>query len=187
VIVFTSGLKDMQGLLNLVWDKLLPALQVRPLRADPAARQSLERKLASLSLATPEGAATSPLATKLTGRGFAFPANDQKLESIALERDPSGDGLVLVWRRNDVVSRIPVGHREWSKSRASFDGRPDEPVAASGAWQSDDTYVVKLYATELPHALTITLRFGGDLLIHDAEANVAFGPTKQPQLIGTSR
>jgi CubicO group peptidase (beta-lactamase class C family) len=187
VIVFTSGLKDMQGMLNQAWDKLLPALQARPLPVDPAARQSLERKLASLSLATPEGAATSPLAAKVVGREFVFPANDQKLESVALERDPSGDGLVLVWRRNDVVSRISVGYQKWTKGRASFEGRPNEPVAASGAWQSDDTYLVKLYATELPHALTITLRFGGDLLIYDAEANVAFGPTKQQQLIGTAR
>lgn len=187
VIVFTSGLKDMQVLLNLVWDKLLPALQARPLPANPAARQSLERRLASLSLRPAEGAATSPLATNVIGREFVFPANDQRLESVSLERDPPGDGLILAWRRNDVVSRVSLGHHEWTRGRASFDGRPDEPVAASGAWQSDDTYVVKLYATELPHALTITLRFGGDLLIYDAEANVAFGPTRQQQLIGTIR
>ena len=30
VIAITSGVKDMQGVLNLVWDKLLPAMKPDP-------------------------------------------------------------------------------------------------------------------------------------------------------------
>src|SRR5262245_4805197 len=36
VLVITAGVKDMQAVLNLVWDKLLPALKPGPLEADPA-------------------------------------------------------------------------------------------------------------------------------------------------------
>ena len=34
VIAITSGVKDMQAVLNLVWDKLLPAMNPAPLATD---------------------------------------------------------------------------------------------------------------------------------------------------------
>ncbi len=96
----------------------------------------------------------------------------------------TGDGLILVSQANGVESRIACGHREWKKGRAPFGSSPGEPVAASGAWLTDDTYVVKLFATETPHGVTTKLRFDGDRVFQDSEANVAFGPTERPQLVG---
>src|SRR5438105_12026127 len=58
VIAITSGVKDMQAVLNLVWDKLLPALGPAPLAADEPAREKLQQKLKGLSLRPPEGSAT---------------------------------------------------------------------------------------------------------------------------------
>jgi hypothetical protein len=61
---------------------------------------------------------------------------------------------------------------------------PDEPTAGSFAWTSNDTCVIKLCAYETPFHTTFTLKFDGDQLTLDSEANVAFGPTKRPQLVG---
>jgi hypothetical protein len=61
---------------------------------------------------------------------------------------------------------------------------PDEPTAVSFAWSADDTCVIKLCAYETPFNTTLTLKFDGDQLTLDSEANVAFGPTRFPQLIG---
>jgi hypothetical protein len=60
----------------------------------------------------------------------------------------------------------------------------DEPLAASAAWLSDDTLIVKVCAYETPFYATVRLRFEGDKLIHDREVNVGFGGPKQPQLVG---
>src|SRR5262249_15334330 len=61
-------------------------------------------------------------------------------------------------------------------------------VAASGAWTADDVFTVKftvkLVACETPFSSMLTFRFDGDQLLFDTEHNVAFGPTKLPQLIG---
>ena len=57
VIAITSGVKDMQAVLNLVWDKLLPAMKPAPLAADDEARKKLEQTLAGLSLRPQEGSA----------------------------------------------------------------------------------------------------------------------------------
>jgi len=60
----------------------------------------------------------------------------------------------------------------------------NEPVAATGAWTANDTYVVRLCATETPYVVTIKLKIDGDRLFYDSESNVAFGPNKRAQLIG---
>jgi CubicO group peptidase (beta-lactamase class C family) len=55
VIAITGGLRDMQAVLNLVWDKLLPAMKPSALPADESAQKKLERKLKALSLRLPAG------------------------------------------------------------------------------------------------------------------------------------
>ncbi len=46
----TADCRDMQGQLNLVWDKLLPAFQAQPLPADAAAEAKLKQTLEKLSV-----------------------------------------------------------------------------------------------------------------------------------------
>ncbi|HAB15271.1 MAG TPA: serine hydrolase [Verrucomicrobiota bacterium] len=184
VIAITSGVKDMQAVMNLVWDKLLPALQAAPLPVDPSNQKKLEAKLASLAMRTPQGAVTSTRAAKIAGRKFVFPANDQKLESISIIPNATGTSLTLVVQSDGVESRYACGQGEWKNGRGRFGQYTNEPVAASAAWTSDDTLVVKVCAYETPFYSTTTLRFDGDQLVYDRETNVGFGSTKSPQLIG---
>lgn len=48
VVAITAQTGNMQGQLDLVWEKLLPALQVKALPADAAANEQLKRTLAKL-------------------------------------------------------------------------------------------------------------------------------------------
>jgi CubicO group peptidase (beta-lactamase class C family) len=185
VVVITSGVKDLQGMVNLVWDKLLPAFQPKRLAADAVGRKKLEARLAGLTVKMPEGKPTSPVLSQVGGRKYVFPENDQKLESVTLTPDASGKGFTLVTKVGGVESRIPVGDREWKKGRTVFGPTyPNEPVAATGAWSSDDTFVVKVSAYETPFYSTIKLRFDGDTLVRESENNVGFGATKRPALVG---
>jgi hypothetical protein len=61
---------------------------------------------------------------------------------------------------------------------------PEQPVAASGAWTADDTFTAKLCFYETPQIVTLRLKFAGPQLQYDCEANVSFGPTKDPPLTG---
>jgi CubicO group peptidase (beta-lactamase class C family) len=184
VVVITSGVKDMQAVLNLVWDRLLPALQPKLLSADAAGRQNLQRKLAGLAMRPVPGATTPAGAPSGAGRKYVFPANDQKLEALALESGPGGD-TTLVLRFGGAEQRLSCGRGEWRKGRLAVGAQPEQPVAASGAWTAQAEYTAKICLYETPFALTLTLRFSGnDLVLVDSEYNVAFGPTKQPQLVG---
>jgi CubicO group peptidase (beta-lactamase class C family) len=183
VLAITSGLKDMQSVLNLVWDRLLPALQKSPLPADADGRKKLEGTLAGLSLRPQPGQGSSALAARLSGRRYVFPTNEQKVEALALEVPAGGGPVTLVARFDGVEQRIACGQGEWRKGRLAYGAFPEQPVAVSGAWTADDTYVAKMTFFETPFSTTLTLRFADDQLVYDAEFNVAFGPTKQPQLV----
>jgi len=183
VVAITSGTRDMQAVLNLIWDKLLPAFQQSPLPENREEQKRLKDTLAKLTLRWPEGAATSPMAAKLSGKEFHFPANNQKLETLKFEPGVNGHATTFTLRMNGTEHRIVCGHKNWERGRLAYGSQKEQPIAASGAWTTD-AYTARLCFYETPTILTVNLRPSGDELAYDAEYNVAFGPTKQPQLTG---
>ena len=179
VIAITSGVKDMQGVLDLVWDRLLPALKPSTLASDDAPRRKLESALKGLTLRPQDGAAVP---AKVTGKTFVFPANDHKLEAIALETDERGATLAV--RGNGRDQRVTCGRGAWKKGRLAYGTFPEQPVAASGGWTGDDTYTAKLCFTETPFIVTIRLRFAGNEVAVESESNVGFGPNRSLKLTG---
>jgi CubicO group peptidase (beta-lactamase class C family) len=186
VVAITSGVRDMQSVMNLVWDRLLPAMRAAALPPDPAAHQSLEQRLAQLRLPPPAGASSSPQAAAVTGMLYQFPKNDSLIESVRLE-SVDGDVVTLEVRRDGVDQRLISAHGDWRENRFSMGASPAQRAAVSGAWVDEDTYVVKICFHETPHHLTLRMRFSGDELFLDSEYNVAFGPTKLPRLIGRAK
>ena len=57
---------------------------------------------------------------------------------------------------------------------------PEEPVGASGAWTTVDTYTTRLVFYETPFLLTLTLKFNGDTVSIDREMNVGGAPKPAP-------
>jgi CubicO group peptidase (beta-lactamase class C family) len=190
VVAITSGTKDLQGVLNLVWAHLLPALKPEPLAPDAAVHERLTKKLASLSLRPPAGKTTSPTARRVSGRVYDLPKNDDGTEAVGVElgKDPA-----LVLRTDGREQRLPFGLGEWRRGATLPMGRsrlmeqPEYRVAAAGAWTDDDTLTVKACFHDTPFCATVGLRFAGDALVLDREMNVGFGPTKRPTLVGLPR
>jgi CubicO group peptidase (beta-lactamase class C family) len=185
VIAITSGLRDMQAVLNLVWEHLLPGMtSTAALPADAPAEDALARKLASLSLPPQAGRPTSPVSRQVSGQLYDLPKNDDGLEAVGLELGPQ---TTLVIRSGGRESRVPVGHGEWRRGGTLLVGNVEQKVAATGAWTADDTYTVKACLHETPFCSTLGLWFTGRALVLDQETNVGFGPTKRPRLVGRLR
>ena len=190
VVAITSGVRNMQSVMDLVWEKLLPTMRASPLPEDAAARRTLEAKLASLIVRLPSGESTAPRAAKVSGKWYEFPENDCRIRAVALDFNSKSPALIV--RTSDGEMRTPIGTGSWAKSRGGFANGldqflsvPDHPLlAASGAWTSDDVFTVKIVAYETPFYSTLAFRFDGDRLLLDTEHNVAFGSTKLPQLAG---
>jgi CubicO group peptidase (beta-lactamase class C family) len=185
VIAITSGVRDMQAVLNLVWEHLLPGMKASaPLPAEAAVEDRLARKLASLSLPPQAGRPTVPVARQVTGQLYDLPKNDDGLEAIGLE---TGSETTLVVRISGHDHRVPVGQGEWRRGGTWLAGEVEQKVAATGAWTSDDTYTVKACQYETPFCRTLSLWFTGRALVLDQDMNVGFGPTKRPQIVGRLR
>ena len=189
VIAITSGESDMQAVLNVLWDKLLPALAASELAADPSANDRLRERLDGLSVKPAAGAKSSPIAEHILNRRFEFAANDQKFSGLTLRSRDAVKSVTLAVDWDGQVMKIPAGFRKWEKGRAPYPGSsltrfPDEPVAGTFAWAAEDTLVVKFCAYETPFHMTFTLRFTEDMVTLETESNVAFGPTKGGALKG---
>ena len=191
VVAITSGVKNMQAVLDVVWDELLPALKSETLPADEAAASKLAEKLKGLTLRPQEGAAAPGSSVQVLGKTYRFPDNGRKLEAVALER--AGDGPTsLVIRTNGVDQKFACTPGAWTKGRLTLAGisrlepavQAGQPVAVSAAWTADDVYSARIAYVQTPFVVTLNLKFDGDAVRLTTESNVAFGPTKQPELVG---
>ena len=183
VVAITGGTKDTKGVMKMLWAKLLPELRAAALPENPAALASLRQRLASLVLPLPAGAATSPQAAKISGRKFTFEKNDATLESTSL--DIATDGTATLRARifgHDEA--IAVGNGAWTKGTFPLQADSQEPVAATGAWTTDDTYTIKLAQYRQPFVATLHLKFSGDQLTIEREMNVGPGANQPLALTG---
>jgi len=194
VVAITSGTRDMQTIMNLIWDNLLPAMQPTPLAADPDSDQKLRSTLAGLTLHQPWGAITSAIAPQVSGRTYLFPTNAQNIDAVTV--DFKGPDATLVVRSLGQDYRIACGSGIWKRQHTAFNAGMEpwiaapveQPVAASGAWTTDDTYTIKLAYYETPLAITFTCRFAGDhVLLLSVENSVNFTPTNPFLLIGEAQ
>ncbi|HEY5759510.1 MAG TPA: serine hydrolase [Steroidobacter sp.] len=175
VIAITSATVDMQGLLNLVWEHLLPGMQDKPLAADASSSSKLQEQLAALSLPLPSGAPTSPTGGRVNGRSFELESNSLGAKSVALrfDRDVCKFELTTAAGRFD----IDCGLGRWADGATSMPGTPPEiseligppvgeqqpaKVAAAGAWKDPNTFQMQWRFYGTPHHDDVTCRFDGD-------------------------
>ncbi|WP_165226652.1 serine hydrolase domain-containing protein [Aquisphaera insulae] len=189
VIAITSGVKDMQAVLNVVWDKLLPAFHSSPLPAEDGAWAGLSERLKGLAVGYPQGGGKP---ANPAGKTYTFGTNPLKLESVAVEADDRGETLVL--RGGGKEGRIRAGHGVWEKGTSTIGplsalsgGKSEWLIGATSAWTADQTLAVKACFTETPFIATFRFKFDGDEVRLDAENNVGFGSTKTSPLVGKAR
>ena len=189
VVAITSGVRDMQAVMNLVWNRLLPAMQPEALPENPAARAVLQGKLAALRMHPPAGRATSPVATRIAGRWYTLPDNERGMRAVALDL---GRAPALLVRTATGETRTPIGLGTWPAPSAGWANgidamlsvAPHPAISASGAWTSDSVFTLKLVAPETPFYSTMSFRFDGDRLVLDGEQNVSFGKRELERLEG---
>jgi CubicO group peptidase (beta-lactamase class C family) len=184
VLVITGGLKNMQTVLDLVWEKLLPGFKSKPLPANEAIRAKLTARLKGLSLRRPTGTATGP---KVQGKTFVFAANERKLESLRLESEGADGPVTLITRIDGKDLRLACGRGTWQAGRWTWGTLATQPVAACGAWTAEDTFTARVCFTETPYVATLRLKFVGDEVQCEAEMNVGFGVQKPVQLTGKAK
>jgi CubicO group peptidase (beta-lactamase class C family) len=186
VLAITAGVSDMQAVLNAVWNKLLPGIGADPLPANDVAAHKLARTLKNLALTPPQGAATSPVASSVSGKTFVFEPNDETLQSLTFD---FAESCTVTYRfagggKRRGKNSLVCGYGAWVDGSALLGAPVPQRVAASGSWKTEDTFELTLCQYETPFIAAITCRFEGDKLFYNFKANVGFGPAERPQLVG---
>ena len=130
MVAITSGVKDMQAVLNLVWDNLLPAMKPAPLATDDDARKKLERTLAGLRC-VPRRARARPTQRACRARSTCSRPTSGNSKRSRSKSDGKGDAVTLVARFDGSDQRITVRPRRmaegaagvWAASRATGGGQ----------------------------------------------------------------
>lgn len=189
VLAVTSGTSDMKGVMDLVWQYLLPAIRTAALPANPVAQGALAHSLSSLRMPVATGAARSSRLADISGQTYVFPENEQGVTSVAL--DFSASKPLITFNDADGTHVIPCGIGEWTRSSTTFRkrisslfDREHQGLAACGAWASDETFVAKLCFVETPYTITATFTFAGDQVFLDMMHNQRWGETRRPRIIG---
>jgi CubicO group peptidase (beta-lactamase class C family) len=187
VVAITSGTNDLQGVMNLVWDRIVPALGASALAADPDADRKLSEKLAGLSIRLQAGRPTSPMAAKVNGRVYSFPDNAGHIEAISLKTNGDAAAPTIAFRLDGIDQQMECGQASWSRGSMASSLDKNIPVAASGAWSSEDTYSVRLVRYRTPFSTDYDLRFSDDQVILEGLDNVGQGPLTRFRLVGTAQ
>lgn len=182
VLAITGGLSDMQGVLDNVWEHVLPAMGPAPLPADPQAHGDLSSTLAGLSLPMPQGQRSSLRAEDWSGKSYELEGNDLNLERVAVTF--GSDRSTLTLRNERGEHAMDIGSGTWLKGSADLRGKVDEPVAACGAWTAEDTFEVRICLTEDVYCPVYLFHYtNGDLRL-DVEPNASWGSTTTTTIAG---
>jgi hypothetical protein len=174
VVAMTSGTRNMQGVMNQVWEKLLPALGAAKLPENLAARQALTDRLAKLVVKPISGTLRPASGAVIFDKPYKVAANDQGLEALTMIRGDGGNNTIKL-KVKGAEHTIGLKQGEWQTSRMAWGNFVEQPAASSGAWTTVDTFVAKVALYETPFILNLTLKFNGDTVTIDREMNVGGG------------
>jgi hypothetical protein len=171
VLVITSDTDDMQSILDLTWEQLLPAMQTTSLPEAPALQTQLQQRLSSLALAMPVKSEMPAKALGLTEKIFQIEANKTGIRSLAFRFDDNSSCVTI--QENAKQHVLCSGNGKWVTNQTQMPFmkatmiqlvtgqklQKTVKVAAIGTWLDADTYQVTLQYLETPHHEQLTFRF----------------------------
>jgi len=182
LLAIIGGVRNMQAVLDNVWEHLLPAMRPEALPANPQAYRQCCDELAVLSLPLPNGQRSPAKAEQWSGKTYKLESNDLKIDSVAIKFDEDRSTLVVRDERGE--HPMLVGHGKWLKGTTDMRAHGDEPVAACGAWTAEDTYEVRVCYYEAVFCPVFCFRYTGGELQLEAEPNVSWDQTTITTITG---
>lgn len=186
VVAITGGYGDMQTVLNLVWDHLLPVMTSVPLPHDDIVQEKLNRKLSRLVLLPPDIQPHSSVVFKISGRHYEMEENQYKIRTVAFTFE--GDTCILRLWDSEREHRIVCGIGRWHEGETTLSTNPfmKNPlrIAASCTWSNEHTFVMTWRFVETPFYNTVTCYFEEEHICMESSVNVSFGPKELGSIQG---
>jgi len=142
VIAITACLRNMQDVLDRIWEILLPELEDHPLLDDPMTNAELELKCHSLQIPPAKGAFTSEYLSQC----WRFRPNFAGIEACTIELGSDSCALSFNFPRG--MEQIRAGFGYYDRSIAQLTDLRAHPIAASAAWITPDVLEVRTFCTD---------------------------------------
>ncbi|SCD35270.1 hypothetical protein GA0115240_10387 [Streptomyces sp. DvalAA-14] len=155
VIAMTAATEQLQDLLNLMWQHLLPAFGPEPLPDHDKADTALRERLDALAL-PPLASAPGLRADRDTWSGTAFTpaggecAEQRTLTTVRLTADPAAPGWTLGLDERGSSLALAFDDAGWTVTDAPV------PTAVTAAWTDPATFTADVAFLETPHRLHLT-------------------------------
>lgn len=154
VLAITSSLHDMQKVLDIVWETLLPGMRDQ---SSADAKEVDQSTYFGAAMAIPGPAGTVPAAVHSTlwaERAIALEPNSLGIETLRFEWNDQGFSIHLLRNGNPVT--LQGGFEAWVEQRVAVISDTSESVAIQGGWQSDK-FVFAMCFNETPFTRVVEI------------------------------
>ncbi|HEY0866125.1 MAG TPA: hypothetical protein VGE01_02030, partial [Fimbriimonas sp.] len=166
VVAITASSNDLQGVLDAVWEHLLPGM----LGIEPEAVEGLQ-------LPAPSGAGSAPRG--VLSRTYTRADGESPIESVRLELE--GERQALCLRDAEGDHQIAVAPDRWLPSRGLFGARE---VACKGGWTGTRRFEAKVCDVSSPMNVHLAFEFDGDQVRGTLRRKGTFLPEELPDFVG---
>ena len=167
VVATTGGTPDMQAMLNVMWEHLLPAVEDGPLAEDPGALATLQERLIQLETLQPTET-TSREAWDVSEQSYRVEDAQTGIQSLSYT--VKSNALLFSVEDDNGLHDVTCGHNEWTFNQVTGPLLPENilsralpdtiNVAASCTWEDDNTLHMTWRMVDTPRALAFTHTFG---------------------------
>jgi len=160
VVAINSGVlqSDVQRILDLVWEHLLPVMKPDVLHEEVQTQALLKQKLDSLTITPLSSAAADSL--DLSHRRYELEPNEDQL--VALSFTFTEKECKLTFHDNSGEYQLECGIGTWVKAGNQLAG---EPIAATCRWVDKNKLVLVICRVQTPFYCQLDCRFEGERLV----------------------
>ena len=196
IVAITSGTNNMGGIMEIVWDKLLPKMNSSEMIFNPEWIDILRKKSASLKLKPVDGKMSKDLAKKFFNKKIKIAKNKEGVEFIFFKSKKNEVEIKV----NGKIETIPFGFGKYIKSelkghlpftssnhkivpKSSLRYSKNKKIAVSGAWITENEFQLRIYQYETPSRLDYIFNFKNGKLKWDCKKSNALGSGNQIESI----
>ncbi|WP_339315511.1 serine hydrolase [Paenibacillus sp. FSL R10-2734] len=183
VVAITAGTNSIQGILNEVWEHLLPNMKEAPLPEDPTSSANLAEQLKNLSIDPPQLQRSSLLEAQINGKTYTLESNQFSLATLSILFNNHEAEFTLLDELGE-QKVIRLGRGQWVESFAHILGASTNRIMSSFTWSAEDQLELSLLFVEMPFCITLEIKLLENMLNLKQKMNVNMGPLEFADIIG---
>lgn len=152
-IATTACIENMQDILTVFWDGLIPFLEDAPLPENPAGNQKLSAMLSALSMPIAKGKIRKAVSSQV----FEFSPNSAGIHSCSV--DIGAGECALTFRTVRGMEQLRAGFGSHRVGTFQLTDVMAHPMAASAAWVNDEVLEIQAFCIDGTFRDTYRVRF----------------------------